>query len=145
MIWPINLAPFEVMICLIDYEDQEMVGIGNEIYLRIMTANAAGTDEWIGIDDITIGCFAPTSSSAGVSGRVLTGKSGGVSRAIVKMTDQEGLTYQTRTNTFGYYKFDNMPTGRFYTFSVLAKGLQFTPRVISFSDSMYDLNFYAEE
>ncbi len=117
----------------------------NEIYMRIMTANAAGNDEWVGIDDINIGCFAPTSASAEITGRVLTGKAGGVSRATVFMTDQEGLTYQTRTNTFGYYKFDNMPTGRFYTFSVLAKGLQFAPRVVALSDSISELDFYAQE
>jgi hypothetical protein len=117
----------------------------DEIYLRIMTTNAAGNDEWVGIDDINIGCFVVTSATAEVSGRVLTGKSGGISKAIVSMVDQEGLTHTARTNTFGYYKFDNVVTGKFYTLSVIAKGYQFEPRVVAVSDAIGDLDFYAQE
>ncbi|MBK8195328.1 MAG: SprB repeat-containing protein [Lewinellaceae bacterium] len=38
-----------------------------EVYLRIMTTNAAGNDEWVGIDDISIS-GSPAVSSAVISG-----------------------------------------------------------------------------
>ncbi len=117
----------------------------NEIYLRIMTANAAGNDEWVGIDDISIGCFTVTSASAEVSGRVLTGKSVGVRRASVMMTDQDGITQTVRSNTFGYYRFENVATGQFYTVTVNAKGLQFTPQIVAVDDATIGLDFYAIE
>ena len=72
----------------------------NILYLRIITANAAGEDEWVGIDDINIGCFAPLSADATVSGRVLSPTGQGVPGAIVTMTTDLGQRYATRSQCF---------------------------------------------
>ncbi len=121
------------------------IPLGNDIvYLRIMTTNAAGTDEWVGIDDISIGCFAPTTANVSVSGKVLSPKGGGVSRATVMMTDQEGNTQTVRTNNFGYYNFDSVAAGKTYIINVFSKSYQYTPQVVSVNDAVSDLDFYAQ-
>ena len=119
---------------------------GNDyIYLRIMTTNASGTDEWVGIDDINIGCFAPTTASVTVSGRVLDPKGGGISRATVMMTDQEGNTRSARTNSFGVYNFEGVAAGKTYIINVFSKSHQFTPQVVPVNENIVELDFYPQE
>ncbi len=101
------------------------------VFLRILTANAVGNDEWVGIDDISIGCFAPTVAGVPVAGRVSAGKSEGVQRAVVTLTDDFGSIWTARTNAFGYFRFDGIPVGRTYTVSISAKGAQFAPRLVT--------------
>jgi prolyl-tRNA synthetase len=36
MIWPINLAPYEVIVCLIDYDDAEMTKIAQKLYQDLL-------------------------------------------------------------------------------------------------------------
>jgi len=115
------------------------------VYLRIMTSNAAGNDEWVGIDDISIGCYVVTSANITVTGRVLTTKGTAVSKASVMITDQNGTTRTARTNSFGVYSFENVDAGSTYIFNVFAKSYQFTPQVVGITDSVSDLDFYAQE
>jgi Carboxypeptidase regulatory-like domain len=110
-----------------------------------MTTNAGGTDEWVGIDDINIGCLTVTAASVPVSGRVMSGKGTGVSRAVVTMADDRGNIFSTRTNSFGYYKFDNVTAGNSYVVSVSSKLYQFESQVVSVTDAIADLDFYAQE
>ena len=117
------------------------VGI-DRIFLRIITANAVGSDEWVGIDDISIGCFAPTAASVPVSGRILNGKNSGVARATVSLTDESGVIRTARTNSFGYYRFDDVPVGRTYVANVTGKGIEFTPQLVSVDNSTENLDFY---
>lgn len=112
------------------------------VYLRIITTNAAGNDEWVGIDDINIGCFAPTAAEVEVTGRVLTPYGNPVGRATVSMTDASGITMTTRTNSFGYYRFSGLPVGYTYTLSAEAKGMRFTPQLIALTDSVTDLDIF---
>ncbi len=113
------------------------------VYIRILTTNAVGSDEWVGVDDINVACFTPTVSTANITGRVMDGKSA-VSRATVLLTDDEGNTFTSRTNTFGFYKFENLIAGRFYIVNVYSKNYLFDPRVLSLSDSITDLDFYPQ-
>ena len=117
----------------------------NEVYIRILTTNAVGTDEWVGVDDINIGCFAVTASQVPVSGRVMSPKGSGVSRATVIITDQEGNSQSVKTNTFGYYTLNNVDTGNAYVLNVFAKGYQYDPKVVAVQDSITDLDFYPQE
>lgn len=118
------------------------VGLDN-INLRIMTTNAAGNNEWVGIDDINIGCFAATFASADVVGRVLTPEGQPVSRASVTLVDTAGTITTVKTNTFGYYKFTGLPTGNTYAASVQAKGYTFASQLVTLTESLSDLDFFA--
>jgi hypothetical protein len=85
-----------------------------------------------------------TAANVSVSGRVVSGKSG-IARAIVSVTDSEGNTLTARTNSFGNYKFENLPAGRTYVFSVSAKGYEFAPQVVTLNDDLADFEFSAIE
>ncbi len=109
------------------------------IFLRIITANAAGNDEWVGIDDISIGCFAPTVAGVEVSGRVLETKTRGASRATVTMIDEFGERWTALTNPFGFFRLDGVPAGRTYTVIVSRKGVDSAPRLVSVDSDVRDL------
>lgn len=85
----------------------------------------------------------PTAATVTVSGRVMSGKNRGVSRAIVSMTDSTGNTRTAFTNHFGYFHFAEVEAGQTYIFSVFAKRYQFVPQVIVVNEEVTDLNFLA--
>lgn len=69
----------------------------------------------------------PTAPTASIGGRVLTANGFGVPLARVTLTDEQGNQRQTITNSFGYYRFDEVPTGRTYVFSAAHKKFGTTP------------------
>jgi hypothetical protein len=113
----------------------------NILYLRIITANAVGADEWVGIDDINIGCFAPLNSSSSVSGRVVAPNGQPVAGATVTMTDEYGQKYFARTSPFGYYRFGNIDVGGIMVLNVASKKYNFEPRVISVTETLENIDF----
>lgn len=92
-------------------------------------------------------CYQLQSSAAQVSvrGRVLTGYGIPLQRGIVTLTNSEGNSDYVYTNSFGYYRFDNLPVGSIYTLNVRAKGYTFDPQVLMLSEEMYDFNILAQE
>lgn len=116
----------------------------NILYLRIITANAAGADEWVGIDDINIGCFAPLASDASVSGRVLSPNGQAVSGAIVTMVDEYGNTRRTRTSSFGYYTFNNISVGGIVIINANSKKYNFEPQIVSVTETLENVNLEAQ-
>jgi len=82
-----------------------------------------------------------TAARVSVSGRVLDETGNGISRAIVYMTDQNGVTRTARTNNFGNYSFDNVEVGQTCIFNVFTKQYQFDPIVTSVNDAVFNLDF----
>jgi subtilisin-like proprotein convertase family protein len=82
-----------------------------------------------------------TAAGVSVSGKVFDSAGAPLARATVQMTDMNGVTRTTRTNTFGNYNFDGVRAGELYTFEVSAKSLRFSPQVVQINDSVTDLNF----
>lgn len=103
-------------------------------------ANAAGGD---GSD---IGAFeaqlAPTAAAVSLSGRVLAG-SRYVANAVVHLTGPGGVLLTTRTNSFGYYRFRNIPSGATYVVDVSSKNYRFDPQLINLMDDLDGLDFSA--
>ena len=60
--------------------------------------------------------FTPTFAS--VSGRVTTPDGRGLRNATVKITDANNVTRTVTTSSFGFYTFDNVPTGFSYTIAI---------------------------
>lgn len=116
----------------------------DRLYIRIMTANAGGNDEWVGIDDISVGCFLPTSSSATVSGTVAGTNEKRISGATVLMTDPAGMIRSTKTNSFGNYSFENVSIGSIYVIEVKSKSYRYTPQIVIVSSDLSDLHFTPE-
>jgi hypothetical protein len=125
------------------------VGASNQPMLdfRIITTNAVGADEWIGIDDINVDCTHPTTATAFVSGRVLDAFGRGVAKAQVSILDmQTGATRTAITSPFGYYSFGEMQVNAFYTVSVARKGYDFgdATQVFQLFEDMENINFSAQ-
>ena len=91
--------------------------------------------------------LAPTSASAMLSGRVkdVNGKS--VSRVIVTLTKlSTGEILTTRTNLFGRYIFEDLPTAEDYLVTVNSRRYAFTPdsKVINLKKDLTSMNFTAQ-
>ncbi|MBS1796068.1 MAG: carboxypeptidase regulatory-like domain-containing protein [Acidobacteria bacterium] len=95
------------------------------------------------LSPFAIAPVASTAANVAVGGRVTAGKSG-LSRARVTLTDENGETRSVTTNSFGYYRFDDLEAGGTYTVSVRSKGYIFAPQVVTANDDLTELNFTAE-
>ncbi len=82
------------------------------------------TPSGVSSGNFTIG-VAPTAATASITGRVLTSSSRGISRATITITDSDGQIRYATSNSFGYYRFDNLATGQNYVISVRSKRYQF--------------------
>jgi len=91
----------------------------------------------------TLNVMPPTAAGVSVSGRVLTNDGRGLPQAIVQITLQNGNTRIARTNSFGYYQFEDIEVGQTLIITVNSKRYQFTPQVISINDSITNLDFTA--
>jgi Carboxypeptidase regulatory-like domain len=89
--------------------------------------------------------FAPTAAMVAVSGQVLAFNGGGISKARITLTDGSGATRTALTNSFGYFRFDDVEAGQTIIISVRHKSYQFgTPtQVVSINDEITDLVFNA--
>jgi hypothetical protein len=86
--------------------------------------------------------LAPTAASVSISGRVLTdGKRRGLANAVIYLTEVNGNIRIARTNSFGYYRFDEIEVGQIVTLTAYSKRYQFSPQVVNVSDNLTDLNF----
>jgi hypothetical protein len=90
-----------------------------------------------------IPALPPTAASVSVGGRVFSDK-GGVANARVILTDTGGQTRYALTNSFGYYRFDEVPAGETYVFTVIHKRHQFAPQVVSVVEELTGLNFTSQ-
>ena len=88
--------------------------------------------------------LAPTAADVSLSGRVLAGKRG-VSGATVVLTDRQGANRQTRTNPFGYFRFDAVEAGETYIIGIRAKRYRFAPQVVAVTGDLSELNFSADD
>lgn len=119
-----------------------------QVQFRVMTTNAVGSDEMIGVDDIVITCGTQTASTVSVSGRVTTASGRGVTNAAVMISG--GSLAQPRamyTGRSGVYSFEGIDTGYSYVVTVGSQRYTFSPssRVIAVSDSVSDANFTADQ
>ena len=90
-------------------------------------------------------CFAPTAAAVEVGGRVATAEGAGIANARVSMTDSAGETREALTNSFGFYRFSEVPAGETYVFTVKHKRYSFdAPTQVHYIDDARDnLDFTA--
>jgi uncharacterized delta-60 repeat protein len=93
--------------------------------------------------------FAPaaaTATAATISGRVLRGESQGLRNVLVELVNPNtGITRQVVTNSFGYYRFNDLPVGASYLIRVSSPRYKFrNPTIaITINGNLDDVNFYA--
>lgn len=89
------------------------------------------------------GPLAPTAANVSVSGRVITTNGNGIRNVRVTLTGQNGFARTVITNSFGFYHFDDVPSGETYVINASSKRYTFTPRTISVTDEMTDVDMVA--
>lgn len=89
--------------------------------------------------------LAPTAATVSVGGRILTAAGAGIPQARVTLIDSSGNERQVITNSFGYYRFDNVAAGAAYIFGVSHKRWATTPitQVLNIPEERDDLDFIA--
>lgn len=89
----------------------------------------------------------PTAANVSVSGRVLSANGAGIRNVIVTLTDTNGNILTARTNSFGYFRFDEITVGQTCVISVAAKHYTFnqSSQVLVVNDELKDINFIAQE
>jgi hypothetical protein len=85
----------------------------------------------------------PTAAGVSVGGRVVTAYGTGIRGATVSLTRADGTVVTAVTNSFGYYTFTDVASGRSYLLAPKAKGYTFQPRAIEVSDTLTDVDFVA--
>ena len=58
--------------------------------------------------------LSPTAANVSIGGRALTANGQGISRAVISMTEASGNQRFALTNSFGYYRFADVPAGQTY-------------------------------
>ncbi|HEX8248916.1 MAG TPA: carboxypeptidase regulatory-like domain-containing protein [Pyrinomonadaceae bacterium] len=95
-------------------------------------------------DKVKIAFLPVPATQVSVSGRVMTSDGSGLGNAQVILTDASGNSRTTATGSFGYFRFDSVQAGETYVFSVVAKGYQFAPQVVTVNEELPELNFTAQ-
>jgi uncharacterized delta-60 repeat protein len=89
----------------------------------------------------------PSSADVSVGGRVTTADGLGIRNAALTLTGADGTTFTARTGAFGYYRFEEVPSGETYVLTIHSKRYTFNPstRLITVKDSIDDADFVALE
>jgi hypothetical protein len=85
---------------------------------------------------------APVVLNVSISGRVATDSGMGLANSLVTLTGANNFSRSFTTGTFGFFNFDNVPTGS-YTVSVIARRYTFSSQIIQVTDNVTGLNFIA--
>ncbi len=85
-----------------------------------------------------------SAANASISGQVTTANGNGIRNIAIQLTNSEtGATIFAYTGSFGFYKFENVETGRTYILNASAKKYQFNnpSRVINLNQDLTDEDF----
>jgi len=86
---------------------------------------------------------APSSASVSVSGRVFDAAGRAIKGATVVFTDGNGVARSAKTNSFGYFAVDGLPSGRQYFVNIMARGHLFLPFAIDVAEDVGGLMIVA--
>ncbi len=122
---------------------QQIIVPNNPTTMARIKVEAVG-NIFFDINNANFEITAPTAANVSVSGRVVSSSGRGISNGIVTSTDQNGEVRTARTNSFGYYRFNEVEVGQTYVLNVRHKRYQFSPRVVSVSEDISGFDFIAE-
>ena len=107
--------------------------------IRIAASSGGSTYSVVGGNaQSTLQCLTtgPTAGPAIVQGRVLDRQGRGISGARVSLSDENGNTRSTLSNSTGNYAFAEVPSGKSYILSVTHKTYSFSPKAIVVNEDM---------
>jgi lysophospholipase L1-like esterase len=107
--------------------------------------NNAGQTVIANVFAASIPTLGAASLSFTVSGKVTNSRYLGISNISLTLTDQAGNTKTVLTDSFGFYRFADVPAGDAYM--ITAKGKRYTfyqpSRLLNVNDNVTDVNFVA--
>jgi hypothetical protein len=81
-----------------------------------------------------------------LSGRVFTaGTPRGIGMVRITLSDGINPPRTTYTNSFGYYRFENITSGTNYTITASKLRHTFTPKQMAIADNLTDINFVSAQ
>ncbi len=80
--------------------------------------------------------MGPTAATASLSGRAIASDGRPAMNAQIILSNNLGLTLRAISNPFGYYRFENVPTGSNYVLSASSKRFVFQTRMVSIADDI---------
>lgn len=86
----------------------------------------AANNIFFDVSDTNFAIAPPTNATASVGGRITRPDGNGVRGVIVRLVG-DGINLTAITNAFGYYRFDDIPTGTNYLLTPSHKTYQFDP------------------
>jgi predicted outer membrane repeat protein len=105
---------------------------------------ATDTDGQAGVQQYTMQIFVPTAAGVSLSGRVVNAAGAGISGVQVTLTATDGSVRSTVASSFGYYRFDDVPTGTPCILSAATKRYEFNALVVAASGNLTGLDLIAE-
>ena len=113
--------------------------VGSFTFLVKVTDLADGA---AGVIQYTVSISSPTAAPVSVSGRVFNPSGGGLSNAVVMLTDSAGISRTTVTGSLGYFMFEDVPAEGSGVVTVISKRYQFEPVVVDLSGNVSGLDLY---
>lgn len=108
---------------------------------------ASGAESFGGAYSHTAGFWnsqlVPTAAGVSIGGRVLNATGSPLYRVRVTLAAPDGTTRTTLSNTFGYYRFDDVEVGTTYLVNAFDKQYHFEPRVVTLADEITELDLVA--
>jgi hypothetical protein len=116
------------------------------VYFRILGSGGTGAAGTFRIDNFQVRALGITAAPASISGRITAGGRG-ISKVRVMLSggDLEQPIYAI-SNSFGYYRFENLSVGETYIIEVKSKRYTFAnpTLVVNLQDNVAETNFFAE-
>ncbi|MGI8639354.1 MAG: carboxypeptidase regulatory-like domain-containing protein [Pyrinomonadaceae bacterium] len=116
------------------------------IIFRLSVSGATGTGT-IRIDNFQVQALAPTAAGATINGRITDPRGRGLKHVVVMLAGGalEEPIYAT-TSAFGYYRFEDIPTGNTYVLTVFSRTYTFdqSSMVINLNNDFSDGNFIGQ-
>lgn len=130
----------------------------NAVFAGLTPAQANGTWQLCVVDtnggdtgtinSATLGVFplTPTAAAASIRGSVVTESGIGIGRALVTIFNTNtGDSKTSMTNPFGYFRFENLPVGHFYTMSVQHRQYSFEPQSFTLENDIGNAEFRSDQ
>ncbi|MBS1795409.1 MAG: carboxypeptidase regulatory-like domain-containing protein [Acidobacteria bacterium] len=116
-----------------------LAGTANAFANRVSAVGVTGFSDW------TLAPLAPTAARVSVGGRVTLNGRRAIAGAGLTLTAPDGATRAVRTNSFGYYRFDDLAAGETYVIAIGHKRYFFKPasRFVTAADNVTDADFEA--
>lgn len=109
------------------------------------TVKASDTDGVAGVQQYSLLVFVPTAANVSISGQVFTPNGNSLRNTQIILTDAHGNSRTAVSNSFGYFRFNEVEAGQTYVINVRTKGYRFTPQILTLNEEITGLVLSAIE